>query len=267
MTIKILIYFGGAVLVFGIIKIISQLFNSNGPLPTGLGNFFGAAANLINGVIDGCKSQGDCKQPSDEDTCNKMSGCEWDPGNPKASPATTPNCLNTSGRPPGGGGFFSGSCVLGMGSIFALCGAALFFVIGPALAYAFRKSNENIKAASETSGKSEGQVWKETVEETVKEYDRSIKEYEKKGGKDLPDAAKELVVKKIGIEKSASKLKESIDSNSSLSAEEKGAKRAAADEVSKKMHEQAEEAAAKDGVSQEDIEEAKDIAPHEPLVE
>ena len=262
--IKILIYFGGAVLVLGIVKIISQLFNSTGPLANGLANILGAAANLVNGIINGCVSQGDCTKPTEAESCYKMNGCEWDTGDAKTTPATTASCLNTSGRSPGGGGFFSGSCVLGMGSIFALCGAFLLLVVGPALAFAFRKSNENIKAASETSGKSEGQVWKETVEETVKEYDRTLREYEK-DGKVLPDPAKKLVVEKIAIEKSALKLKESVDSNTSLSIQEKAAKKAAGDAARTKMHEQVEEQAAKDGVSQEDIDEARDIVPHEPM--
>jgi hypothetical protein len=264
--IKILLFFAGAIFVIGILKILSQLFNSNGPLANGLANILGAAANLVNGIINGCTSQGDCTKSSEQDSCNKINGCEWDPGDAKATPSTTASCLNTSGRSPGGGGFFSGSCVLGMGSIFALCGALLFFVIGPALAYAFRKSNENIKAASETSGKSEGQIWKETVEETVKEYDRTVKEYEKDNpGKELSDNAKELVVKRIAIEKSASKLKESVDSNSSLNIQERAAKKAAGDAARTKMHEQVEEEAVKDGVSQEDIDIAKEIVPPEPL--
>lgn len=264
--IKILLFFASAVFVIGILKILSQLFNSNGPLPRGLGNLFGAAANLVNGVINGCTSQGDCTKSTEPDSCNKINGCEWDPGNSSTNPATTALCLNTSGRPPGGGNFFSSSCVLGMGSIFALCGAILLLVIGPALAYAFRKSNDNIKAASETSGKSEGQIWKETVKETIKEFDRTVKQYEKDNpGKELSDSAKELVVKKIGTEQSALRLKESVDSNSTLSKEAKGAKRSAAEEVRTKMNQEAEEQAAKNGLSEEEIKECDRLVPREPL--
>jgi len=262
--IKILLFFAGAVFVIGILKILSQLFNSNGPLPTGLGNLFGAAANLVNGIINGCTSQGDCTKSTEQDSCNKMNGCAWDPGTATA----TASCLNTSGRPPGGGNFFSGSCVLGMGSIFAICGAILFTVIGPALAYAFRKSNENIKAASETSGKSEGQIWKETVKETIKEFDRTIKQYEKDNpGKELSNEAKELIVKKIGTEKSASKLKESVDSNSKLTKEEKSAAKSAAEQVRTKMNQEAEEQAVEKGLSEEEIKECDGLVPREPLVE
>ena len=264
--IKILLFFAGAVFVIGILKILSQLFNSNGPLPTGLGNLFGAAANLINGVIDGCTSQGDCTQPSSQDTCNKMSGCEWDPGTATATTPAVASCLNTSGRPPGGGNFFSGSCVLGMGSIFAICGALLFLVVGPALAYAFRKSNENIKAASETSGKSEGQIWKETVKETIKKFDRTVKEYEKDNpGKKLTDSQKELVVKKIGTEESALRLKESVESSSKLSYDAKASAKSAADQVRTKMNQEAEEQARNKGLSEEEIKECDRIVPREPL--
>ena len=262
--IKILLFFAGAVFVIGILKILSQLFNGNGPLPTGLGNLFGAAANLVNGIINGCTSQGDCTQPSSQDTCNKMSGCEWDPGTATATKPAVASCLNTSGRPPGGGNFFSGSCVLGMGSIFAICGALLFLVIGPAVAYAFRKSNDNIKAASEVSGKSEGQIWKETVKETVKEFDRSVREYEKNAEK-LSDSAKELLVKKIGIEKSASKLSESLGSNSKLSVQDQAIRRTAGEQSWKEMTEKAEEEARNKGVSDEDIEKTRDLVPHDEI--
>jgi hypothetical protein len=263
--IKILLFFAGAVFVIGFLKILSQLFNSNGPLPTGLGNLFGAAANLVNGIINGCTSQGDCTQPSSQDTCNKMSGCEWDPGTATSS---KPACLNTSGRPPGGGNFFSGSCVLGMGSIFAICGALLFLVVGPALAYAFRKSNENIKAASETSGKSEGQIWKETVKETIKKFDRTVKEYEKDNpGKKLSESQQELIVQKIGTEESALRLKESVDSSSTLSNQAKGDAKSAADQVRTKMNQEAEEQARNKGLSEDEIKECDGLVPREPLIE
>jgi hypothetical protein len=259
--IKILLFFAGAVFVIGILKILSQLFNSNGPLPKGLGNLFGAAANLVNGIINGCTSQGDCAKSTEQDTCNKMSGCEWDPGTATATTPAAPSCLNTSGRPPGGGNFFSGSCVLGMGSIFAICGALLFFVIGPALAYAFRKSNDNIRAASETSGKSEGQIWKETVKETIKEFDRRVKQYERENpGKELPDSVKELVVTKIGIDQSESRVKESVNGNSKLTPEQRNQRLGEAKAASDKMHQEAEEKAAAEGVSEKDISDAKEIA-------
>ena len=264
--IKILLFFAGAIFVIGILKILSQLFNSNGPLANGLANILGAAANLVNGIINGCTSQGDCTKSSEQDSCNKINGCEWDPGDAKATPSTTASCLNTSGRPPGGGNFFSGSCVLGMGTIFAICGALLFFVIGPALAYAFRKSNDNIKAASEVSGKSEGQIWKETVKETIKKFDRTVKEYEKDNpGKKLSDSQKELVVQKIGTEESALRLKESVDSSSTLSNQAKGDAKSAADQVRTKMNQEAEEQAAKNGLSEEEIKECDGLVPREPL--
>ena len=216
---------------------------------------------MINGVINGCVSQGDCSKSTESDSCNKINGCEWDAGDKSANPPTQAMCLNTSGRSPGGGGFFSGSCVLGMGSILALCGALLFFVIGPALKYAFTKENENINAASEISGKSKGEILQDTVEKTAKEYDRVIKENEK--AKSLDDNGKKLVAKKIGIEETKKQVKDALGENTSLSDADKAAKIAAAEKVTIDARTQADEDAAKEGVNDSDIKDTDEIVPHD----
>jgi molecular chaperone DnaK (HSP70) len=257
--IKILIFFGCGVLVIGIIKIISQLFNSTGPLPTALADLFGAGANLINGIINGCVSQGDCSKSTDQDSCKKINGCDWDAGDKSAQPPTKAACLNTSGRSPGGGGFFSSDCVGGMGAIFALCGALLFVVIGPALKYAFTKDNENINAASEISGKSKGEILKDTVEKTAKEYDRLINENEK--AKNADEKTQKLIAKKVAAEEANKQVKDALGENTSLNETDKAAKKSAADKVTTEARKQADDDAAKEGVTDEDIHDTDEIVP------
>ena len=222
--IKILIYFGIAFFVLGIVKVFSQMFNGNGPLPKGLGQLFGAFANIINGIIDGCESQGDCTKPTSKDSCTSMKGCDWQDTTTSGSSGS---CINTNGRPPEQKTFFSPSCILGMGAIFAFCGIVVLFVIGPILAYAFRKSNENTKAASEISGRSEVEITKEQCNETVKEYNSKIEEAEAKK-LNFSEEAKTLMVKQIGINEQMASVIKAAKGDSKLSPDEVTARVSAA---------------------------------------
>jgi hypothetical protein len=254
--IKILIYFGIAVFVLGIIKIFSQMFNGNGPLPKGLGQLFGAFANVINGITDGCVSQGDCTKPTSKDSCTSMKGCDWQ--DPTTS-GSSGSCINVNGQPPAEKNFFSPSCLLGMGAIFALCGALIFFVIGPLLAVAFRKSNENTKAAAEISGKSEFEVYKETINDTVKEYNNKIEEAETKNLK-FNDDQKLLMFKQIAENtRLESVIKAAAGGSSKLSQAEQAAKISEARVVNARDVKAAQEDAIKNkGLTEDQVKEVND---------
>ena len=181
--VTIIMVFIGGIIVLGILKVISQLFGGNSPLANGVGDVLGSIANVTNGMVSGCTSQSACDATA-KDTCNKQTGCEWD--TPPTSGAAG-SCINTTGRDKSDGSFFSTSCVLGMASIFALCGSIVFFIIGPILRNIFSKKNEQLDAAKQVSGKTGKEILKEAVNKSIKTGEEAKKALEKEKGRSGSD--------------------------------------------------------------------------------
>lgn len=137
----------GGIVIIGVMKFITQMFNGDGPIQQGIGQALGAAANFVNGIVNGCTSQADCTKDGDKDSCNKSTGCAWSDaqtGDEKSS------CLNTTGNTPGNRSLFSSSCVLGMGFIAYIAGSIVLGLVGWALK---RNSNQNLETANRLSNK------------------------------------------------------------------------------------------------------------------
>jgi hypothetical protein len=176
--IKILIGFIGVFLVIGLIRGLVALFN--GPLGNGIADIFGAASNLVNGLVNGCTSQADCTKPKNRDDCVASNGCSWDTGDTTTTPTTPATCFNSTGRKTGDGSFFSTSCLLGIGFIAYLA----LILIGPilkGLAYLFGGAKDVVKNTSRLTGESLPETMDKMTENAHKVAERMFDQLEKEG--------------------------------------------------------------------------------------
>ena len=178
--VKILIIFIGVFLAMGIIKSLTALFN--GPLGNGVADVLGAAANIINGAVNGCTSQADCSIPKDQKTCTSSNGCSWQtasttPGPPAQTvPAT---CFSTTGRKPGNGNFFSTSCLLGMGFLAYLASILVLPLLNGIVMLA-GGVKDVVKNASRLRGSKLGEELKETTNKSLSAAERAIEKLKDK---------------------------------------------------------------------------------------
>ena len=251
---KIVLYIIGGIVLIGILKTLTQLFSSHGPIQDGVAEAMGAAANLVNGLINGCEAQGECNS-TDEKGCGSEQGCKWTPSTTSGQPGS---CLNTTGKDPTSGSFFAPSCILGMGSIFALCGLLLLTVIGPLIRAALSKKNENRDIASKTTGKSESEVFETVAKESKTTAEEAKKKLEaKEDAKPLTDAkAKELGKAAVNVE-SRKVAQEGTNGQSGVSAADNAQKQQEIkDNFQKDMNDHIEEMKKNSEISETD---AKDI--------
>lgn len=172
--IKILLIFIGVFLAMGIIKSLTALFN--GPLGNGVADVLGAAANIINGAVNGCTSQADCSIPKDPKTCTSSNGCSWQtvsttPGSPGQT--VPPTCFSTTGRKPGNGNFFSTSCLLGMGFL-AYLASILVLPLLKGIVMLAGGVKDVVKNASRLRGSKLGEELKETTNKSLSAAERAI---------------------------------------------------------------------------------------------
>lgn len=184
----VLVLVGGIVLI-GILKIISQFFTGNNPLTDGLKDVFGPIAKFADGITNGCEAQGAC-DGTDQESCNNENGCNWVPAKTSGDNGT---CSNTTGRSQNSGSFFSTSCLLGMGSIFALAGSFLFLIIGPLLKAALSKKNEQLDAAAQISGGDLTTIRDKSMKDARETATKAKESLEKKNGSKLTDAQERLL--------------------------------------------------------------------------
>ena len=212
----------GGIFIIGILKILSQLFSSNGPISQGLGDFFGAVANLLDGITNGCTPQDTC-DASDDTSCSSQKGCDWKPS-PTSGQQQKGTCISSTGKNQTSGSFFSTSCFLGMGAIAALCGEFIFLVLGPLIKRFATKSNPTLDVASQTSGKTYDECLVEahkTARETAETAQKSIESEQKRT---LSDTEKRALGKASGAVETRKLAERSINGQSNLSAADKASK-------------------------------------------
>lgn len=178
--IKVLMIFIGIFLAMGIIKSLTALFN--GPFGNGVADVLGSAANIINGVVNGCTSQADCSIPTSEKNCVSSNGCSWQtasttpPPNPRTTPAT---CFAKTGRKPGNGNFFSTSCLLGMGFL-AYLASILVLPLLRGLSILAGGVKDVVKNASRLRGSKLSEELKETTNKSLSATERAVKDLKDK---------------------------------------------------------------------------------------
>ena len=91
--------------------IVWLILSADGPLSRGLGDALGAAGNFVTGVVSGCTAQPDCAKLTDKEACPRPN-CEWVTSQDSN---IQPYCASTTGRPVGGGEFYSPKSILGIG--------------------------------------------------------------------------------------------------------------------------------------------------------
>ena len=204
----------GGIFIIGILKILSQLFSSNGPISDGIKDLFDSGANLVNGLINGCEAQGECNS-TDEKGCSSEQGCKWTPSTTSGQPGS---CINNTGKPPTPGNFFSTSCILGMSEIFALCGAIVFFIIGPLIKKFVNKSNANLDTAVETGLAPRDEIYTRAVKTTQTDSEESKKLFEKQQQRASTDVEQRAIGKAQGLRASLDLAKKGIEGQSGVSA-------------------------------------------------
>lgn len=250
--IKLVAYIAIALIVLGIAKCIFDIL-SKGPLPKAIANILGAGSSLIHGLSDGCVTQADCTKGTDSVSCLASNGCSW--ATPiKSGDAGT--CINTTGRNTGDGGFASLSCGLGVGALLYLLGT----FVAPALSWIiqrFTKTNPNVEAASELSGKPESQVLKETVEEA---YDVAYKTKAalEKDGSALSPSEETLVGELAASESAKSQVQIAVEGNSQMSQSERAAAMNSAVEINATATQKSIDDATSNGVSEDSANEIDD---------
>lgn len=177
----------------GIIKVLTQLFSTigKGPISRGIGDIFGAGANLINGIANGCKSQAKCSSIVEQPGCEKQSSCSW---NPPKDGADVGKCLANTGQKEGSGGFFSARCGLGISAILAFS-AFIFSGLVTIIAAALTR-NANIETAGRLNGKGTAETLKGVVNETIATTE-SIEATNDKDVKEGKEGARELTEQDI----------------------------------------------------------------------
>jgi len=212
----------GSIVLIGILKILSQLFSSNGPLSQGLADFFGSVSHLLDGITNGCTPQDAC-DASDEASCSSQKGCEWKPS-PTSDKQQQGTCISSTGNNQTSGSFFSPGCFLGMGAIAALCAMFIYFVLGPIIRRFATKSNPLLDIASQTSGKTYDECLVEshkTARETAETAQKSIESDQKRT---LSDTEKRALGKAASAVETRKFAERCINGQSNLSANDKASK-------------------------------------------
>jgi hypothetical protein len=204
----------GGILVLGLLKFLSQLFNGTGPVSKGLGNIFGAGAHFINGVSNGCMAQSDCKKEGSEDDCVGGNGCSW---NFPTQSDKEGSCLNTTGKPVGSGSFFSSGCIAGMGFLSYIGGSMFLGVFGLFINWGKNKLS-NTKAQLED--KPINEVVKEQLSESSKAVEKILEERSESGKPELKESEITDLASKVGNNVATSDAIKAVNGQSGVSKEE-----------------------------------------------
>lgn len=234
----------GGVLVLGVVRFISQMFNGDGPIQKGIGDALGAAANFVNGITNGCSSQADCSKATSEDPCNKSQGCSW---NESKSGDTKSSCINVTGNSPGNKSFFSTSCVLGMGFIAYIAGSIVLALGGWMLN---RNKNKNLETANRLSNTDSETGLRDTTESARKKAGRAREILEAENGAPLEANRSRDLGRLSGITEARDRAVDAINGQDHLSAEEKAQQCADAYERFADYAKEAQEAATENGVDE-----------------
>jgi len=127
--INIAMYVIEIIVAISVIKFLMQLFGGTGGVGAGIASVFGAGANFINGISDGCSKQQDCSEgKASLKDCKAIMNCSFRqitvPVVPGTGPAPGPvpgpvnTCVSTNGTP-AGGGISTLGCLFGIGAIIA----------------------------------------------------------------------------------------------------------------------------------------------------
>jgi len=173
------------IIVIIIILAVVQLINAMAKITKPFTDLLGDAAKSATSIINNCLPQSDCVKIGNCDTCGNTSGCS----------CTTDGktCQNISGRDPGGGGWFTTSCGLGIAGIVAITAVLLLGLLKLISGW---KASPRVDALAKAEGKSSDEVVKELTRESLADVDKAQKEYEKDGDKLSPEG-KDLIEKTI----------------------------------------------------------------------
>ena len=248
--VTMLMVFIGGIIVIGFLKVISQLFNSNGPLAKGIADAAGAFANFFNGITSGCWTTQDSCDGVSEQACSKQTGCEWTPSKTAGAAGL---CINTTGLKPQKGSFASPSCFLGMFTIFSLCGVIVLKIFGPIISYFLSKKNDNIDIASKTSDTPVSKVREDVIKESFKTADEANKLKEENTKKPSTDIEMVTIGKQSYHVEALNKALDSINGQSGVDAKTRAAQQQQSMDTYTKDLEQVQKDARDSGMSDNDI--------------
>lgn len=189
--IKISIYIVAGIFVCGILKLILQIFNGTGPIPTGVGKVLGAGANLVNGIVNGCSKQPDCSKGSntDKNSCENLTNCSFE--KTTADGKTTGACISSNGVAPGGGINTMG-CALGIGLLAWLAASILAPIAGFFISM-FGKKNKTVEDVAATSGKPFDKVNRDLIDESIDAGVKASESYREEYNEKCPDHLQKMM--------------------------------------------------------------------------
>lgn len=249
--VQILVYSIAAILLIGILKCLTQLFGG-GTIGKGISDVLGAAANLSNGLTNGCSKQPDCSKSTDSKNC-PTSGCGW---NPPVKSGDKGTCYNNTGNKTGSGGFFSLKCGIGVGFLVYIAGQLLLPIVS-LFASRFAVKSENVKTASRLSGKSISETLKEVVDRAT-EISETAKQDLISKGKELTQSDEVLIEKFAASKADTDRVIEAVKSNQELTPEQRIVVADEARATQAQVNEEISEQAKNDGIEPDMLDETRD---------
>jgi hypothetical protein len=214
----VMVVVGGIVLI-SFLKVISQLFNGTGPVSNGLGQIFGAFAHIIDGAFNGCSAQDDCTKDTfqSESNCENGNGCNW---NDPDTSGDNGSCTKSSDKPVDSGGWFSPRCFVGAGFIIFLVSSVIILIIGPLVKLlTTRETSDNVKLASEISGKNLSDLNTDLIIEGRKKIEEAIDKYEEEYG-ELSDDEIEILARKMASRVAKTSVTDALKGQTEMSQKE-----------------------------------------------
>jgi len=220
--IKIAIYIVAGIFVLGILKVILQIFNGTGPIPTGVGKVLGAGANLVNGIVNGCSKQPDCSKGSntDKNSCENLTNCSFEKTK-GTDGKTTGACISSNGVAPGGGINTMG-CALGIGLLTWLAASILAPIAGFFINM-WGKKNKTVEDISTVTGKSFDKENTDLIRKGIESGVEASKDYREKWKEEAPDHLQKMMSEITASTVTYNKLTESLRNKSDPAMEKEAA--------------------------------------------
>ena len=177
--INIAMYVIEIIVVISVIKFLMQLFGGTSGVGAGVASVFGAGANFINGISDGCSKQQDCSEgKASLKDCKAIMNCSFRQITVPVVPGTGPGpgtklvttCVSTNGTP-AGGGISTLGCLFGIGAIIAAFTAVISAIGLPFTLLGEDSMTESAKNLAKMLG---GKIPRNLIEKSYKFADSII---------------------------------------------------------------------------------------------
>jgi hypothetical protein len=183
----------GGILLIGLLKFLSQLFNGTGPVSKGVGDILGSGAHFIDGIVNGCTAQANCSNEGSMDDCIKGNGCSWKEST-KSGDEESAVCVNTTGREVGTGSLISTSCVFGLGFLMYIGASVFLGAFGLFLTWG---KNKLTRDTSAMTGKTSRQIVEAQAREIMDLVNKYNAERKKLGEKPLTEKGSRDLSRKV----------------------------------------------------------------------